>query len=292
MHNKHRYLLRLLVHSSLAHDTDTPAKAVSNGYDYWSAEDVPIGSRVIVPFGDANKQVMAIVSETPKVPSVDPDTLKQVAEVVSAQPCITQNYLAMTKQVARYYRTSHSTTLFALLPKTLVAFNAKKNDAPPAPVEVLVDSTVQAMIAQLELTPPQTTAYQSISRRLRDEPQVLFIGPTGSGKTRVYLRLAIDMVAQGKQVLLLAPEITLVDSIALELKKITTLSHYRYHSSRPAKEKKQLIQLLLSGQPCLVLGTRSAIGLPFAKLGAIIIDEEQDHARIKKNALCSMTQER
>lgn len=105
---------------------------------------------------------------------------------------------------------------------------------------------------------------------------MLLHGATGSGKTEVFLRLAKDVLGEGKQVVLLVPEISLTPQMVHRVKSRFGTSVAIYHSGLNAQEKYEQYQLVKQHKVQIVVGTRSAIFMPFDTLGLIIMDEEHD----------------
>ncbi len=106
----------------------------------------------------------------------------------------------------------------------------------------------------------------------------LVYGVTGSGKTLLYLRLARAALAQGRSVLLLAPEVALSAQLWSEVNQFfsQTPRHW-YHGSLPAGARLGVFRALRhQATPQIVVGTRSSLFLPFANLGLIVMDEEHD----------------
>ena len=106
----------------------------------------------------------------------------------------------------------------------------------------------------------------------------LLFGITGSGKTAVYLELAHACLARGRSALILAPEV----AIALKLRRDaeqrfpgTPIFFYHGYQSQQQRER-TFRRLAARREPCLVIGTRSALFLPLPPLGAIVLDEEHD----------------
>jgi len=105
----------------------------------------------------------------------------------------------------------------------------------------------------------------------------LLHGVTGSGKTEIYKKLIETAFADGKTVVLLAPEV----SLAMQLENVlhNQLSHIpiaTFHSATTIKQKKIVWQRLLKGQPLLLIGVHLPILMPIANLGFIIVDEEHE----------------
>ena len=124
------------------------------------------------------------------------------------------------------------------------------------------------------LTPLQKAAMDQI---LHGKQMVnLLHGVTGSGKTEVFLQLANKVLQEGKQVVVLVPEISLtpqmVHRVTSRFKKQVAI----YHSALSNQEKYEQYQLVKEQKVSIVVGTRSAIFMPFDHLGLIILDEEHD----------------
>ena len=104
----------------------------------------------------------------------------------------------------------------------------------------------------------------------------LLHGVTGSGKTEVFLQLAKKVLETGRQVVLLVPEIALTPQMVQRVKARFGKAVAIYHSALNAQEKYEQYQLVKEHKVQIVVGTRSAIFMPFDHLGLIILDEEHD----------------
>ena len=112
----------------------------------------------------------------------------------------------------------------------------------------------------------------------------LLEGVTGSGKTEVYLRLALQARSQGLQTIYLVPEIGLTPLLAERLRVRLGGGMAVLHSGLPDKERRTALQRIRSGEVTLVLGTRSAVFAPMPRLGLIVVDEEQDPSYAQEEA--------
>lgn len=131
----------------------------------------------------------------------------------------------------------------------------------------------------VELTTEQAQSVKHINHYFSDESPkpVLVHGITGSGKTEVYLRAMEPVLAEGKQILLLVPEIGLTPQLLLRVKE--HFPQYRIASLHSALGDKDRMHVWLgakSGKLDIIIGTRSAVFTPMKNLGAILIDEEHD----------------
>lgn len=108
---------------------------------------------------------------------------------------------------------------------------------------------------------------------------VLLHGATGSGKTEIYVKLAQEVLAKGKNVLFMVPEIALSKELESRLKGYFGERLLLFHSKVTAAQKHFVHSVVLQAggnSPVVVLGTRSSLFLPFAQLGLVIVDEEHD----------------
>lgn len=131
------------------------------------------------------------------------------------------------------------------------------------------------VIGNFKLSQAQDQALVEVQACFEEKNVVLLHGVTGSGKTQVFVELMEEMIAQGKQVLYLLPEIALTAQIVQRLQKHFGDQIAVYHSKFNNNERVEIWQNVLHGIP-IVLGARSALFLPFNDLGLIIVDEEHD----------------
>ncbi|MCB9272112.1 MAG: primosomal protein N' [Lewinellaceae bacterium] len=125
------------------------------------------------------------------------------------------------------------------------------------------------------LTGQQIEALDAIHAHWEYHYPILLYGITGSGKTRVYIELAREMLASGKQILYLLPEIALTTQVIERLRRIFGNQIIVSHSKLSSAERVEVWKAVLSGQG-MVVGARSALFLPFNNLGLIVVDEEHD----------------
>ncbi|MBV2264243.1 MAG: primosomal protein N' [Thauera sp.] len=131
--------------------------------------------------------------------------------------------------------------------------------------------------AQPLATPEQAAAVEAIvGAGMRFRPWLLH-GVTGSGKTEVYLRLAAHALAQGRQVLMLVPEIALTPQLEQRVAQRFAAAHVvSLHSALADGARSRGFVQALSGRADIVLGTRLAVFAPLPRLGLILVDEEHD----------------
>ena len=133
-------------------------------------------------------------------------------------------------------------------------------------------------------TEQQATVNTVWQHRDGFQPYLLH-GVTGSGKTEVYIELTARMVAQGKQVLILIPEIGLTGQFVERFYARLGARIVVMHSSVSDKERKQAWLLAKQGGASVIIGTRSAIFTPLINPGLVIIDEEHDSSYKQQDGL-------
>ncbi len=140
-----------------------------------------------------------------------------------------------------------------------------------------------------KLSAQQAQALEEIHACFAEKNVVLLHGVTGSGKTRVYIELIREAIARGEQVLYLLPEVGLTTQIISRLQKVfgdeISVYHHRITNNERVELWKKVMAFRsvadagtgnLSALSPILLGARSALFLPFSKLGLVIVDEEHD----------------
>jgi primosomal protein N' (replication factor Y) len=169
----------------------------------------------------------------------------------------------------------------------------KKSNASASTVKSLVDKgileeyfiqkdriefSVAASTEIKSLNEAQQKAYHEIKTEFKEHSVVLLHGVTSSGKTEIYARLIEEMLASGKQILYMLPEIALTTQLISRLQKYFGERISVYHSRYSINERTEVYNNLLEGKAKaqIVVGARSSLFLPFKNLGLIIVDEEHE----------------
>src|SRR3989344_182336 len=196
---------------------------------------------------------------------------KPIKSLLSDQPLPIQ-CLALAKWLSDYYATTLSEAMRQFAPSKPTI----RRTRPEQKQSITATPAVQIEF-DLPLTADQKAAIGAINKS--KNTTVLLHGETGSGKTRVYLELAREVLDSGRSVILLTPEIALTTQLAAAVEQLLPHPTYVLHSQLSAAKRKQLwFQVLEASGPVVVIGPRSALFAPIKDLGLIVVDEAHEPA--------------
>ena len=166
--------------------------------------------------------------------------------------------------------------------KYLAALTRAEEDLKSLPLRIDSAASVSgpegAMIGRLpSLSAAQRNCLEEIGKFFSSGTPALLHGATGSGKTEIYITLAADPLAAGKSVLYLIPEIAVSRQLGNRLAEVFGERLVQFHSRMTSSARSHAVEKVRRGN-CIVLGTRSAVFLPFIDLGLVIVDEEHDNS--------------
>ncbi len=132
---------------------------------------------------------------------------------------------------------------------------------------------------EIILTTEQQSAFDGLATLTQSQngETALLYGVTGSGKTKVFLKLVDDVSARGEGVIIMVPEIALTPQMIKIFSERYGSKIAVFHSAMSLGQRMDEYNRIKQGKALIAIGTRSAIFAPFSKLGLIIIDEEQEH---------------
>ena len=150
------------------------------------------------------------------------------------------------------------------------------------------EKTYHVKAESITLNEEQQQAYDAILQRVMagSGGVTLLQGVTGSGKTLIYIRLAQELLAQGKSVMILVPEIALTPQMMARFTAYFGEKVALLHSGLRATERYDQWKRIRKGEASIVLGTRSAVFAPLENLGLIVMDEEQESSYESERAPC------
>ena len=135
------------------------------------------------------------------------------------------------------------------------------------------------------LNEEQNIAFKEIEKSIKGDKKDIFLlkGVTGSGKTEIYFKAIETCLKEGKQVLVLMPEINLTEEMIDRFEKIFPDNVVKWHSKVSKGDKKNTLDEIINFSKNIIIGPRSAVFTTFNDLGLIIVDEEHDGSYYQSN---------
>jgi primosomal protein N' (replication factor Y) len=241
-------------------------------YEIPEEESPEVGLRVLVPVGPRRVwgTVLGLESKKPEF------RVRKIAGVPEPRVVVTPELLDLCRWVADYYAANLSDVLQAAVPSPAGLTRRASRSAPDEET------------AWLDVAPPARDALNEEQRgalevleeaiRSRTFATHLLFGVTGSGKTAVYLHAAAEALRDRGQTLILVPEIALSPQTLDSFRRAGFERTALYHSTLRPRDREDVWRAAAEGTVDLVVGTRSAVFLPFRNLRLIVVDEEQDSA--------------
>jgi len=234
-------------------------------FDYLGQKDAPLllrGTRVKVPFG---RRTLVGVIVRQIATSSHAKQLKTLEGPCESFPLFSEEFCQWIESLARYYHHPLGEVFFTGAPLAL-----RQGKALPEIEPALAPAGVPVVV----LNADQQKALQAIEKASNQFQPFLLEGITGSGKTEVYLQAAQAFLAKGQQVLILVPEISLTLQTQQRFIERFGDNVVCYHSRKTPAQRFKTWSRVRAQTALVVVGTRSALFLPFTRLGIIIIDEE------------------
>ena len=233
---------------------------------YSYSGELPPGTLVSVAL--QRERVLGFVSAQVPKPSFATKPIDRVYDL----PALPAATLELSRWLLDYYASTIGTVTSQLLPATFT-------DKAVSNVENVV-----AKPKSTKLTPLNEDQHNVVNA-ITSADTYLLHGRTGSGKTRVYIELAQRTLAAGQSAIVLTPEISLTSQLAASFREAFGEQIVLLHSQlTPAERLKAWLRILTSTTPLVVIGPRSALFSPVAKLGLIIIDEAHEPAYKQEQA--------
>ncbi|MDR0776262.1 MAG: primosomal protein N' [Azonexus sp.] len=240
-------------------------------FDYLAPETAgrdDIGLRVRVPFGRGER--VGVIIDVAASGAWPLEQLKAAGEVLRDLPPLPSDFFALCSFASTYYQAPHGEVVLQALPAGL------KRCAPPNRRSVRPPLPGEPPLALPDLTAEQAAAVAAVALDAGFSVHLLY-GVTGSGKTEVYLRLIERVLACGRQVLLLVPEINLTPQLEERVRaRFPQRTVVALHSELAEAARERNWRAAFVGGADIVLGTRLAIFTPLPRLGLIVVDEEHD----------------
>jgi primosomal protein N' (replication factor Y) (superfamily II helicase) len=236
---------------------------------YKAEVPLQVGQVLRVPLG--RNQVEAVV--WPKAPDEClPEAKLRVVALAEGLPILSLAMIELVEWIAHYYYAERAAVLKMVLASGvgLGVKSARERGHDSAPLNP-AHYTPELNAAQ------QTAVAHIVEASAQAQPKpILLEGVTGSGKTEVYFEAIAGALKQGKQALVLLPEIALTAPLVERFIKRYGGEPVQWHSHLTPARKRSNFRAIVSGQAQVVVGARSALLLPYAHLGLIIVDEAHE----------------
>jgi primosomal protein N' (replication factor Y) len=225
------------------------------------SSDFHLPSGKIVEVELQKEHVLGIVVGTTTEPRFKTKSIEHVYDL----PVIPKTILRLGQWIQAYYPSSIGTLAQQFLP---VKLSTKQIDASrphnlPEP--------------DMSKLPPLTKEQENALVAMEESGSYILHGKTGSGKTRVYIELAAKAIIAGSSAIILTPEISLTSQLAKNFRQVFGDRVVVMHSQQLASERqKAWLDALISQDPLVIIGPRSTLFSPLAKIGLIVLDESHE----------------
>ena len=234
-------------------------------YSFTEDQIINVGSIVLVPF--RNKNYLGVVRDTSDKTNFDLKKIKLIVDVSSYS--LSKKMIKFLEWIASYNLIPKGMVLKMILPKSEAYFD-KENE---------YENNENILTPNdLKLNDTQTKAREKIEDIIshNEYSTILLDGMPGSGKTEVYFDLIEKNILDKKQSLILFPEVSLTNDFIKRIEKRFGYLPDIWHSKITPSKKKKIIHKIISGRSQILIGTRSALFLPYKNLGMLVVDEEHD----------------
>lgn len=223
------------------------------------------GQLVEVPLGKRKVKGLLLRSQAQASSAFE---IKNIQSIETEFPALPEPFIKWLEWMASYYIYPIGSVAALAYPSLKRTEKQRKSSRPPVIPEMKADSKPQ-------LTPEQQEVINKIIEIKGFGAHLLF-GVTGSGKTEVYLRLLEDVLARGKQGLVLVPEISLTPQLVQRFAARFGDQIAVLHSQLTDRERTNQWWDIIEGRKKILIGARSALFCPLNNLGVVIVDEEHE----------------
>ncbi len=229
--------------------------------------NVLLGQRVLVPLGKTLKSAI-IISKVDHI-DIPEDKVKEIHDIEDMNPIMSEELLKLCIWVSEYYCCSIGQVIRQFMSGAMHKIKIKENKR-----------LNKRELLGFKLTNIQENASKKIAEHIDSNKHhvALVHGVTGSGKTLVYIDLIKKCIREDKSVLMLVPEIGLVEPLRKVVEKYINDPIAVLHSNMSAGKRYTNWMMAKEGKVKVVIGARSAVWVPLINIGLIIVDEEHDNS--------------
>lgn len=240
---------------------------LGRAYDYAVPANMPVAPGDYVRVSIARQQVVGVVWDSAPDAGVSDSKLKPITEKLLLQP-LPAVQRQLIEKIAAYTMTPPGAVLRMVLAGT-GALQLPLKRVPKAKPAVSDAAPHKPQLNEAQLA--------AAKKLLSNTGVALLDGVTGSGKTEVYCEAIAAVLAQGRQALIMLPEIALSSQLVARLATRFGFAPTEWHSELTPAQRRRHWHAVAKGEARLVIGARSSLLLPYANLGLIVVDEEHEH---------------
>ena len=239
--------------------------------------EIQVGVQIRIPFGNSNRMRKGYVVGLTETCDYDADKIKEVAGIVTGSVSAQSQLISLAWWMKEHYGATMNQTLKTVLPvKKEVKSRNKKTAGNLLPVNETMEQSHQTVVLNEEQTYAAAELCGAYDRG--DRTPALIHGITGSGKTEVYMEVIAHVIAKGRQVIVLIPEISLTYQTVMRFYQRFGERIAIINSRLSQGERYDQFERARKGEADIMIGPRSALFAPFAGLGLIVMDEEHEGA--------------
>ena len=237
-----------------------------------------IGKRAEIMFGNRKTSgfIIDILDSIPPSCPVDSSKIRPIKRIIDKEPLFDKELIEIAKWISHYYLCTLGEAIFAMIPsgrrETSAGGFSFENELTQIGKTVLSDEQKDCVNKIIEHWKKDENNNFSYKNNLYH----YLYGPTGSGKTEVFLQLAEKTLAMNKGVIYLVPEISLTGQVARSITERFGNTAAILHSGLTPSQRLTQWHRIMHKEARVIVGARSAIFAPVPDLGLVIIDEEHD----------------
>ncbi|MBR5337466.1 MAG: primosomal protein N' [Lachnospiraceae bacterium] len=229
--------------------------------------EVTIGSEVVIPFGKSNRRIKGYVIDFSSQPALEMDKMKSIESLSGRSVAIEGQLIQLAAWIKENCGSTMIQALKTVLPVKKQVRERKKKDEEPEAI---------SPGPEIVLNEEQLSVVENIVNDVDDPEAYLIHGITGSGKTEVYMEIIDRTVKEGRQAIMLIPEIALTYQMVLRFRQRFGDRVSIMNSRLSQGERYRGFESARKGDIDIMIGPRSALFTPFKSLGVVIIDEEHE----------------
>lgn len=243
-----------------------------------------IGKRAEIMFGNKKTQgfIIGIFDKLPETCPVGPEKIRPIKRVIDKEPLFGKELIEMAQWISRYYLCTLGEAVFSMIPS-----GRRETSAGGFGFEEEVGEKKRNELSSEQLNAVnEILSASGLLRSARNDEGLTTVsngslfhylyGPTGSGKTEVFLSLAEKILEMGKGVIYLVPEIGLTGQVVKAVADRFGNTAAVLHSGLTPSQRLGEWNRIMHKEARVIVGARSAVFAPVPDLGLIIIDEEHD----------------